>query len=117
MAKKVILIVEDEFLIAHSLRDWLEAAGYETVGPVTTVAEALSTIETHKLDAAILDVKLADGPAEAVASKLAQSGIPFAAFTGYPSGALGPAYAGIPIVPKPCRADQIVATVEQLLRR
>jgi len=115
MANEVVLIIEDEPLIALSLRDWLEAAGFAIAGRVPTIAAALAAIDASNCDAAILDVKLADGPAIPVARKLRERGIPFAAFTGYPAEGLAPEYDGAVVVPKPCQAADIVRAVEKLL--
>jgi DNA-binding response OmpR family regulator len=115
MPSKVVLIVEDEFLIGVSLKDWLEVAGYRTIGPITTTTEAIALIDAPGCDVAIVDLKLADGPADPVARKLAQRGIPFVAFTGYPPEELGPDYARTVVVPKPCDADQILDAIAALL--
>jgi DNA-binding response OmpR family regulator len=115
MTNEVVLIVEDEFLIGVSVRDWLEGAGFRTIGPVMTAAEALSVIDARGCDVAIVDLKLGDGPAEAVARKLSERGIPFAAFTGYPAEGLPAEYAGAPVVPKPCQAAEVIGTLRTLL--
>ena len=44
LAKRRILIVEDEFLIALDLEDALGELGWEVVGPAATVADALRLV-------------------------------------------------------------------------
>ena len=61
-----ILIVEDQPLIALSIEDVLRDLGC-TVTHGATVAEALIEIERASWDAALLDVRLADGTVYPVA--------------------------------------------------
>lgn len=58
MAEKSILIVEDELIIAESIREILERRGFEVLGIETTADGALRTIEEHKPDLAVLDINL-----------------------------------------------------------
>ncbi len=53
-----ILVVEDEFLIAMELDMTLRSAGYQVLGPVTTVTAALELLRAERPDAAVLDVDL-----------------------------------------------------------
>jgi len=54
-----ILVVEDEYLIAVTLQDWLESAGYVVVGPVPSVEKALKMIESETdVAGAVVDVNL-----------------------------------------------------------
>src|SRR5919199_4150931 len=57
----VILLVEDDFLIAMTMQDALEAVGYKVVGPAATVAEALRLVETRRPDLALVDITLRGG--------------------------------------------------------
>lgn len=69
--RRRILVVEDEYLIAVEMKRWLQAAGFEVVGPVPSVTRPLRLIETGGLDAAALDVNLGDGEtAQPVADRL-----------------------------------------------
>lgn len=58
MDKVKILIVEDEVLIAESLREILEGLGYEVTGHAMRAKEALKLIEKDQPDIAILDINL-----------------------------------------------------------
>ena len=58
---KCVLIVEDEFLIGLMLAEEISRAGGTSIGPVTSVADALKEIESRAVDAVILDAKLVDG--------------------------------------------------------
>jgi len=52
-----ILVVDDNAEAAHSLRDYLEHAGYEAVA-ATQASSALTVAQTFAPDVAILDIEL-----------------------------------------------------------
>jgi DNA-binding response OmpR family regulator len=54
-----VLIVEDEALIAMELERIVTDAGHSTVGPVSTVEQALA--HAPRVEAALVDLGLADG--------------------------------------------------------
>ena len=54
-----ILIVEDEFLIAMDIEDAVRALGYDVVGPVGSLQEAMEL--ASEADIALVDVRLNDG--------------------------------------------------------
>jgi DNA-binding NtrC family response regulator len=56
--KKKILIVEDEFAVAHQLRSILESAGYDVCGIAVSVPKALVLLDTHQPGLVILDIHL-----------------------------------------------------------
>lgn len=79
-----ILIVEDEYLIAMSLRDELVSIGSVVVGPAPSVERAVKTIEGEPgIDAAVVDVNLGGVMAFPVADLLAARKIPFVFTSGY----------------------------------
>lgn len=53
-----ILIVEDEFPIAESLKEILEILGHEVVGIATSFTEAIDLLDNNKIDLALLDIQL-----------------------------------------------------------
>jgi DNA-binding response OmpR family regulator len=75
-----VLVVEDEFMIGLDIGQQLADAGYEVVGPATSVEKALRFIAEPGCDVAILDVNLGDETSEPVARKLRGSGKPFVCF-------------------------------------
>ncbi|PHK93237.1 response regulator [Pseudoroseomonas rhizosphaerae] len=56
-----ILVVEDEVLIAMVLREALETAEHEVMGPAATLDEALALCEAERPELALLDINLRDG--------------------------------------------------------
>lgn len=79
----LILVVEDEFLIAMELESTLESAGYQVLGPAPNVSAALAVLRTEKPDAAVLDVDLAGEWVTPVAEVLRAMSVPFILTSGY----------------------------------
>ena len=78
-----ILVVEDEYLVADYIAMMLEELGYEVVGPVSTIPEAMTTIAGEKLDAVLLDANLGGASSAPIAAELAARRLPFVVVTGY----------------------------------
>lgn len=78
-----VLVVEDSFLVAASLKRILQELGCDVIGPAPTVREASKLIEAHPCDAAILDINLGKESAEPVAELLESRQVPFIFVTGY----------------------------------
>ncbi|UOQ70945.1 response regulator [Hymenobacter cellulosilyticus] len=53
-----VLVVEDEFLVAHELQMILEQARYRVCGQAFSVAEALSLMQHERPDIVLLDIYL-----------------------------------------------------------
>ena len=53
-----VLVVEDEALTAIAMAQAVEAAGYQVLGPVGRVQDAIDMAQTTRPDAAVLDVDL-----------------------------------------------------------
>ncbi|MBJ6128476.1 response regulator [Microvirga splendida] len=81
--KPLVLVLEDEALIALNLQDELRDAGYRTAGPFTTCAAALGWLQTATPDTAILDVALKDGPCLEIALELGRREVPFLIYSGH----------------------------------
>ena len=73
MTVKSVLVVEDEFLVALDMETILVDAGFEVLGPVGSVAEALRLIGDQKPDAALLDNNLNGQSVGPVAAALGDS--------------------------------------------
>jgi CheY-like chemotaxis protein len=54
----LVLVVEDEFLIAMDLERTLERHGYRVLGPAATVDAALRLLDGEAPDVALLDVMI-----------------------------------------------------------
>lgn len=111
-----ILIAEDMPSIAWLLFDILSEAGYDIAGPAATAAAAIELAAKTHLDAALLDIHLADGPSFAIAESLAARNIPFAFLSGDGTDGLPPQFHGRPIIGKPMSLDNVLNMVKLLCR-
>ena len=80
--RPLVLIAEDEALIAMELVDGLRHAGFEVAGPFARCAEAEEWLQTGSPDAAVVDSLLKDGPCDALVADLSCRGIPTLIFSG-----------------------------------
>lgn len=81
--RPLVLVAEDEAVIALELEDSLNAAGFDIAGPFATCADAEKWLQTGQPDVAILDTQLKDGPCDAVAADLSRRGVPMVIFSGH----------------------------------
>jgi DNA-binding response OmpR family regulator len=79
----LVLVAEDEAVIALELEDSLKAAGFDIAGPFATCADAEKWLRTGQPDAAILDTQLKDGPCDGVAADLSARGVQIVTFSGH----------------------------------
>lgn len=78
-----VFVVEDEALITMTIEDVLDTLGYQIVGPVAQLNEALAVAQTGDFDCAILDINVRGGTTYAIADLLIERGCPFVMATGY----------------------------------
>ena len=81
--RPLVLVAEDEAIIAIELEDSLTAAGFAVAGPFTTCKQAEAWLRSGKPDAAIVDHELKDGPCDALVGELSRRGVPTIVFTGH----------------------------------
>jgi DNA-binding NtrC family response regulator len=82
--RPVVLLAEDEAIIAFELADSLDLEGFEVSGPFDTCVSAEAWLKlAGYVDGAILDNALRDGPCTALARDLASRDIPFIVYSGH----------------------------------
>jgi CheY-like chemotaxis protein len=113
--RRRILIVEDEYVIATLLANILEEAGWQVVGPVGYLAEALDMAASEDLDAALLDVNLGEQAVYPVAEVLDARNVPFVFVTGCSAEMLLRPYSERPRLGKPFKPAELVGTVACLI--
>lgn len=109
---RVILVIEDEVLIALNVQDAFEDAG-ATVVVTRTLAAALVAVEDHSLSAAIVDHALGDGDSSEICKRLKERDVPFITYSGFTH--LAGACAEAEHVNKPASPSVLVATLTGLL--
>jgi DNA-binding response OmpR family regulator len=113
--KRTALLLEDEPLIAINVEMTLRDAGFD-VSIVATCSDALEWLEVCRPDIVIVDIVLRDGPCHEVVEQLLTDGIPFVVHSGdHPSVHDGTPFAAGAWVNKPSEANELAATVRQLV--
>jgi DNA-binding response OmpR family regulator len=112
----LILVVEDDPLIALDLKATLEHAGAVVLGPAGRVRDAVLLAEKSLPAAAVLDVRLEVGTSLPLAQWLAERDIPFLFQTSDPT-IIDAAYSAAPVLRKPFRPEQLIAALAALLAK
>ncbi|MEM8570420.1 MAG: response regulator [Pseudomonadota bacterium] len=107
LAKPVILLAEDHWLISLHACVLFEELGCKIVGPATSLEQALAFARTEVFDAAILDVFLGDETCFPLADLLADSSIPFAFATGSTVEMLPETFQDRPYIEKPYTPESV----------
>jgi CheY-like chemotaxis protein len=112
-----VLVVEDEPMIAMMIEDSIEALGYQIIGPVALLDEALALAAKEGFDCAILDINIRGGNSYAVADMLLTQGCPFVLATGYGNWSLPKHLACEKRLTKPYSSDALEAELRLLCDR
>jgi CheY-like chemotaxis protein len=109
------LVVEDEYIIAVVLEDYLADIGCSVAWHADSVGEALRVVENEVgIDGAILDMNLNGEPIDPVAKALALRHIPFCFMTGYGSAA-ATGHPNAPTISKPFDSGGLREIVSKLM--
>lgn len=112
----LILVVEDEYMLAEDVRELLEASGAVVVGPVGKVSAAMDLVNNGSgIDGAVLDINLQGEMVFPLADLLRQRQIPFLFATGYDAEAIPPRFSQVTRCEKPLNADQVRRALASLL--
>lgn len=112
LGQRRVLVVEDEIFVALDVAATVEDANGTVLGPVGTVRQAIDIINRNEVDAAILDVNLADGDVEAVLDRLKSRDVFVVIHTGGGLPArLAARYPGIPVFQKPVLPSRLTCAL------
>lgn len=110
-----VLLVDDEPLIGLDLSDTLVGAGYEVIGPASTIATALSLLDRQTPRYAVIDVKVRDGLCLDLARQLRRQNVPFIIHTGYPRDGSDPMeFSEAPRLIKPASPSDLLQALMDL---
>jgi PAS domain S-box-containing protein len=117
-APGVVLVVEDEPLVAMELGAELIELGWSVLGPAASLEEAEALLSNGvEPDAAILDINLHGKEVYPLARALRDTGVPFIFCTGYETVDPANGFAEVPVVRKPVSPKAISAMLSQLIER
>ena len=113
----LVLVVEDEFLIAMDLECLLRQHGFRVLGPAATVAAALRLLDGEVPDVALLDVNLRGEKVTPVAEVLRVRGVPFVLASAYDDAQLTAAIlVEAPNVGKPIDVRRLLTALAEAVR-
>jgi DNA-binding response OmpR family regulator len=110
----LVLILEDETMIAMMIEDELVDAGYRVAGPFATCSSAFAWLSTNTPDLAVLDTQLQDGSCRDIAVELRRRGIPFVVYSGATDTDMTE-LAGAPWVEKPSLGKTLLDALTQAI--
>lgn len=118
--KASVLLVEDEAIVAVTLKRALELAGYSVPRVISRGSEAASAVAEHTPDFIVLDVRLADRVTglEAALRIREISQAPILFVTGYPETEVADAVksiSGSRLLIKPVPPSTVIETIESSL--
>lgn len=111
LAEIRILIVEDAFLLAETMKLILEEHGSDVVGPASRLGSGMKLAGSAAIDGAVLDVNLAGEMCFPIARILADRGVPFIFITGYDDvSVIPPEFRDRPRLSKPVEDAKLIDT-------
>ena len=112
-----VLIVEDEDLISMLMEEMLTELGFDVIGPVATVSDALAAVEANRdISGALLDFQLKGERSLAIADVLVDRRVPFAFVSGFgPSEIDNCRHRGAPSLPKPFTMKMLTTLMSQVV--
>ena len=109
-----LIVVEDNFTIANSLKFLLETTSYDVVGMASNVTSALDLVATVAFDLALLDIDLRGERASPVADAIRQRGKPLIFLSGYGEAEILPSHLRhLPRLEKPVDPSELLALIDR----
>jgi two-component SAPR family response regulator len=113
-----VLIVEDNFVVADSLKVLVTAYGGKVAGMVPDIERALAAAADGAVDVAILDIDLKGTSVDPLARHLGERGIGFVFLSGYGDESILPEdLRGRPRLDKPVEPERLIETLLEVLGR
>lgn len=105
-----VLIVEDEYMLAHMLEEMIQSLGVDEVSHAATLADARGLVDAHEFDFAFLDINLGEENSIPLAHELRARNIRFVFASGYDSKYDGEGISA-PLLRKPLALEEIRAAL------
>lgn len=108
---RLVLILEEEAIIAFDIADALQKVGAEPI-LASSLQDAFSLIESMSFSAAVLDYTMRHGNCAALCERLSARGIPFVITSG-----MDGQYLAVRHLRKPLDTAGLIKTLEELVER
>jgi DNA-binding response OmpR family regulator len=109
-----VLVIEDEFLIAMLLEEFLLDLNFEPVGPIARLDDAVAAVNSLQFDVALLDINLGTEVSYPVADMLTARGVPFAFMSGTGRDSFPDQYRSQTNLAKPYTLDDVSSVLAML---
>jgi CheY-like chemotaxis protein len=108
-----VLLVEDNWLVASSLKSVLELLGANVIGPAASLDDAAALANSSRYDVAVMDLDLQGELADKLICTVHWRGVPVVVVTGYE---LPPAIADkvLTVIPKPINAGALLTKLREV---
>ena len=115
--KAMLLVAEDEILVALDLQTTLEENGYQVCGLAATARDAVALAAQHRPNLAVVDVNLARGSngLDAVATLKKELGIPAIVVTGHATAKDAKNAGALGCLTKPFPPESLLPLIESVL--
>ncbi|MBD8882327.1 response regulator [Rhodanobacter sp. 7MK24] len=113
-ATPCILVAEDEMLVAMTLEDVIQRAGFSVL-LTARLSQGMELAATEWVDAAILDINLAGEDSFPLAAELRRRKIPFVFASGYGSDGLPDEYRDVEVLLKPYSVKHIEDALDRMI--
>jgi DNA-binding response OmpR family regulator len=114
MSVKTVLILEDDLMLAESLKLDLEAIGLRVLGPAPDCSAALELLLRERPDLAILDTHLGTETCEVVIDECNAQAVPVVISSGHAADELPTFAMGLPLLGKPYLTDALPSLVARV---
>lgn len=112
-----VMVVEDEVWLAMALEEAVRGAGFEVIGPVGRLQDAIDLARSETIDAAVLDIRLDREMVFPVADILLDRDVPFAFVTAFPDSEIQLPHRSRPVWNKPISRSRFRHDIQALLDR
>lgn len=110
-----VLVVDDNFAVAESLKVFLDSSGFTVTAVVGSLKAAHAAVTAGGFDVAVLDIRLGSDVVTTAAERLAEQGVPIVFLSGYADTDILPeSLRGYPRLGKPFDPVALVAAIRGL---
>ncbi len=117
LTELLVLVVEDEILIALGVQSVLEEANADHVEVVTSVSAAKTFVQARKPSLVVLDVRLTDGSSYDLARDLLDDKIPVVFHSAHTDQEDVERFPDAEFCPKPSTPDQMIEAISASFKK
>src|SRR3954464_13450601 len=113
--KPLILVVEDNYLLADTVCEVAREMGCSVAGPVSRLEKGLDILERLKIQGALIDINLNGIDSYPLCHALRERNVPFAFITGYNQTRVPDRFRDAPFLGKPFHENDIRTALSRFI--